>query len=47
MLKGFDWASLRNELTVDVGGFHGLVIMVFAREFPSLRFVVHDLPNVI
>lgn len=47
VLKGFDWASLGNGLIVDVGGSHGLVSMDIAREFPSLRFVVQDLPKVI
>jgi hypothetical protein len=47
VLEGFDWASLGNGLVVDVGGSHGLVSMDIARGFPSLRFVVQDLPQVI
>ncbi|KAL8730473.1 MAG: hypothetical protein Q9166_004037 [cf. Caloplaca sp. 2 TL-2023] len=47
VLKGFDWNSLGNGLVVDVGGSHGLVSQEIAREFPSLRFVVQDLPKVI
>ncbi|KAL8943120.1 MAG: hypothetical protein Q9211_001108 [Gyalolechia sp. 1 TL-2023] len=47
VLKGFDWASLGNGLVVDVGGSHGLVSQDIAREFPSLTFVVQDLPKVI
>ncbi|MCJ1318335.1 hypothetical protein MMC15_003663 [Xylographa vitiligo] len=47
VLKSFDWASLGNGLVVDVGGSHGLVSMDIAREFPSLRFIVQDLPKVI
>ncbi|KAL8704965.1 MAG: hypothetical protein Q9201_001911 [Fulgogasparrea decipioides] len=47
VLKGFDWASLGNGLVVDVGGSHGLVSQDIAREFPSLRFIVQDLPKVI
>lgn len=47
VLNGFDWASLGNGLIVDVGGSHGLVSQEIAREFPSLSFVVQDLPNVI
>ena len=47
VLKGFDWASLGNGLVVDVGGCHGLVSQDIAREFPSLTFVVQDLPKVI
>ena len=47
VLKGFNWASLGNGLIVDVGGSHGLVSMDIAREFPSLRFIVQDLPKVI
>ncbi|KAI4086162.1 MAG: hypothetical protein LQ344_007796 [Seirophora lacunosa] len=47
VLNGFDWASLGNGLVVDVGGSHGLVSQEIAREFPSLSFVVQDLPNVV
>ena len=47
VLKAFDWASLGNRTVVDVGGSHGLVSMDIAREFPSLRFIVQDLPKVI
>ncbi|KAL8717030.1 MAG: hypothetical protein Q9225_005693 [Loekoesia sp. 1 TL-2023] len=47
VLNGFDWASLGNGLVVDVGGSHGLVSQDIARGFPSLRFVVQDLPKVI
>ncbi|KAI4270012.1 MAG: hypothetical protein L6R38_007262 [Xanthoria sp. 2 TBL-2021] len=47
VLKAFDWASLGKGLVVDVGGSHGLVSQDIAREFPSLAFVVQDLPNVI
>ena len=47
VVKSFNWASLGNGLVVDVGGSHGLVSMNIAREFPSLRFIVQDLPSVI
>ena len=47
ILKSFDWASLGNGLVVDVGGSAGHVSMDIARGFPSLRFIVQDLPKVI
>ncbi|KAI4213978.1 MAG: hypothetical protein LQ351_003382 [Letrouitia transgressa] len=47
VIQGFDWASLGSGLVVDVGGSHGLVSMDIAKAFPSLRFVVQDLQNVI
>ncbi|KAL8896142.1 MAG: hypothetical protein Q9207_007858 [Kuettlingeria erythrocarpa] len=47
VVKGYDWASLGNGVVVDVGGSHGLVSQDIAREFPSLRFVVQDLPKVV
>lgn len=46
-VKAFDWGSLKNGLVVDIGGSHGLVSQDIAKAFPSLRFVVQDLPKVV
>ncbi|KAL2849106.1 O-methyltransferase-domain-containing protein [Aspergillus pseudodeflectus] len=46
-IAGFDWASLGEATVVDVGGSTGHVSIALAREFPSLKFIVQDLPEVI
>ncbi|KAL2851527.1 S-adenosyl-L-methionine-dependent methyltransferase [Aspergillus pseudoustus] len=46
-IAGFDWASLGEATVVDVGGSTGHISIALAREFPSLRFIVEDLPEVI
>lgn len=44
----FDWADLPDGSTiVDVGGAQGHVSLHLAREFPSLSFVVQDIPEVV
>lgn len=47
VLEAFDWAALGKGLIVDVSGSHGLVSQDIAGRFPSLTFIVQDLPNVI
>jgi len=48
VVKGFNWAGLRDgSLVVDVGGGVGAATMALAREFPSLKFVVQDRPQVV
>ncbi|KAL3451854.1 O-methyltransferase-domain-containing protein [Aspergillus insuetus] len=46
-IAGFDWANLGEATVVDLGGSTGHVSIALAREFPSLKFVVQDLPEVI
>ena len=42
------WASIGPQgLVVDVGGSHGDAMIAIAERFPSLRFVVQDLPSTI
>lgn len=41
------WASIPGGTIVDVGGAHGDVMLAIAEEFPSLRFVVQDMPSVV
>jgi hypothetical protein len=44
----FDWASLPDGSTViDVGGAQGHVSFHLAEQFPSLKFVVQDMPEVV
>ncbi|KAJ9614542.1 hypothetical protein H2200_002679 [Cladophialophora chaetospira] len=48
VLGGYDWGSLRSGAKViDVGGSTGHCCVALAKEFPSLRFVVQDLPPVL
>jgi hypothetical protein len=44
----FDWASLPEGSTVvDVGGAQGHVSFHLAERFPSLKFIVQDMPEVV
>lgn len=47
LIGSFDWASLGNATVVDVGGSTGGVSTLLAENFPALKFVVQDLPEVI
>ena len=49
VVKSYDWGMVGNGkgTIVDVGGSHGLVSIELAKRFPSLHFVVQDLPEVI
>lgn len=47
VLNGFDWESLGKGLVVDVGGSHGSLSIAIAREFPLLKCVVQDKPEVV
>jgi 6-hydroxytryprostatin B O-methyltransferase len=48
VLSGYDWAALpKGAKIVDVGGSTGHCCVALAREFPSLNFVVQDLPPVL
>ena len=47
VIQAFDWAFLGAGLVVDVGGSRGLISMDLAKAFPSVLFVVQDLPQVI
>ncbi|OJJ05843.1 hypothetical protein ASPVEDRAFT_138962 [Aspergillus versicolor CBS 583.65] len=46
-IAGFDWAGLGEATVVDVGGSTGHVSIALARKFPSLKFIVQDLPDVV
>ena len=41
------WSTLRGATIVDIGGSHGDVVIAVARAYPSLQFVVQDLPETI
>ncbi|KAH9924169.1 S-adenosyl-L-methionine-dependent methyltransferase [Fomitopsis serialis] len=47
LIADFPWASLSPATVVDVGGGVGSMSLDLAKAFPSLRFVVQDLPVVI
>ncbi|KAA1478055.1 S-adenosyl-L-methionine-dependent methyltransferase [Dentipellis sp. KUC8613] len=48
ILAAFDWKDLPpNSVIVDVGGGLGTSAFPLAREFPRLKVVIQDLPNVI
>ncbi|KAI2905805.1 hypothetical protein CBS63078_5259 [Aspergillus niger] len=47
LCKSFDWSSLGDGVVVDMGGSTGHVSIALAESFPSLRFVVQDLPDVV
>ena len=48
IVKNGPWASLEAQaLVVDVGGSHGDAMIAIAKQFPSLRFLVQDLPSTI
>ena len=47
LVKQIEWSSLANGLVVDIGGGHGLLSRALAKAFPSLNFIVEDLPRVV
>ena len=44
--NGYPWASVQG-MVVDVGGSHGNVSVALAQAFPTLHFVLQDLPKTI
>lgn len=48
VVDNYDWAALGEDATVvDIGGSHGDVAISLARQYPNLRCIVQDLPEVI
>ena len=47
VVDNIPWASFGSGTVVDLGGSHGDAMIVIAKRFPTLRFVVQDLPHVI
>ncbi|MCJ1387546.1 hypothetical protein MMC18_000389 [Xylographa bjoerkii] len=45
--QSYDWSGLKDGLVVDVGGGHGSIAFSLAQAFPSLRFIVQDLPTTV
>ncbi|OAP58310.1 hypothetical protein AYL99_07400 [Fonsecaea erecta] len=45
-IQGFNWEALGEATVVDVGGSSGFISMSLAEQFPALRFVVQDRPEV-
>jgi hypothetical protein len=49
LLENYDWEALDKAggTFVDVGGSHGFVCVALAEKYPSLKFVVEDLPKTV
>ena len=47
VLEAFRWESEVDGLVVDVGGSYGSICVALARNYPSLRFIVQDRPEVV
>ena len=47
IIRNFPWNSIGAGMVVDIGGSHGDMMIAIARDFPSLHFIVQDLPEVI
>lgn len=48
LVEGGPWESLPSGGTViDIGGSHGFAMVAIAEKFPSLKFIVQDLPPTI
>lgn len=47
MVRGYDWAEIGEGIIVDIGGSLGSLSIAIARDFPLLRFIVQDRPEVI
>ncbi|KAF2485885.1 O-methyltransferase [Neohortaea acidophila] len=47
LVAGYDWASLKSAVVVDLGGSHGAVARRLVESFPTLSVVVQDLAEVI
>ncbi|KAH8432997.1 uncharacterized protein LDX57_010632 [Aspergillus melleus] len=45
LLQGYNWAALGEATVVDVGGSTCAASIALARAFPSLNFIVQDLPE--
>jgi hypothetical protein len=43
----YPWSRMGESLVVDIGGSSGIDAFLLAKNFPSLRFVVQDLPEAI
>ena len=46
IVNGYPWANVQG-MVVDVGGSHGDVSIAIAQAYPTLHFVVQDLPEII
>lgn len=47
VVDSFNWANFENGTVVDLGGSYGQASCSIAAKFPSLEFVVQDLPGVV
>lgn len=47
LVNSYHWDEVGTETVVDIRGFHGLVSIAIARQFPSITIIVQDLHEVI
>ncbi|THC88441.1 hypothetical protein EYZ11_012113 [Aspergillus tanneri] len=47
VVHGYDWGSLGAGSVVDIGGSRGHIAVAIASQFPSLTFIVQDLPSTV
>ncbi len=47
VIENIPWASIGTGTVVDIGGSHGDAMIAVAKSFPSLHFIVQDLPHTI
>ncbi|GAB1191677.1 hypothetical protein APSETT444_000859 [Aspergillus pseudonomiae] len=47
VVNGYDWSALNSATVVDIGGSRGHIAQAVASRFPSLSFVVQDLPSTV
>ena len=47
LVDNIEWESIGSGVVVDLGGSHGEMMIAVARKFPTLNFVIQDLPLVL
>lgn len=47
VVNGYGWDQFKDGIVVDVGGSFGNACIALAEKFPSLRYIVQDVPKVV
>jgi len=47
VLTGYDWASLSGKTVLDIGGHQGKIMELIAKQYPDIKCMCFDLPEVI
>ena len=47
VLTGYDWASLSGKTVLDVGGHQGKIMALIAKQYPDIKCMCFDLPEVV